>query len=99
MSGFGRTVMRTIPKTVPSNFNYFLFGDDHEGTTLRSQKGWDKLCDMMMSYYEGIPPRYNFGWHHGDPIEAIMIDDKRYDPKTTKNASPLKQVKSAIENL
>ena len=91
--------MKIIRKVVPANFNLFLFGDDHEGTTLRYRKGWNKLCDMMQSHYEGVNPRNNFGWHHGDPIEAIMIDDPRYDPDTVKDPSIMTQIDNAVNNL
>ena len=82
---------------MPANHNLFLFGDDHEGTTLRHDKGWDKLVNMMHSEYEGC--KNNYGWHHGDPIEAIMIDDPRYHPDTIKNPLPFEQMQQAIKNI
>lgn len=91
--------MKLIEKRVPSNWNLFLFGDDHEGTILRSDKGWEKFLDMMQSYYDGIPPRRNWGWHHGDFMEAIMIDDPRYDPHTVKTPIPMEQLEAAVKNL
>lgn len=91
--------MKLIQKVAPSNFNIFLCGDDHEGTILRATKGWEKMCDMVESHYAGIPPRSNFVVHHGDHIEAIMLDDPRYDLETAKTAIPSEQNGHAVENL
>jgi len=93
--------LRIITKRLPSNHNLFLFGDDHEGTTLRHRKGWQKLINMMHSEYEGC--KANYGWHHGDPIEAIMVDDRRYHPDTVSGEGgiplPLNQMEQAIKNI
>jgi len=89
--------LKIITKKLPSNHNLFLFGDDHEGTTLRHKKGWDKLVNMMHSEYEGC--KQNFGWHHGDPIEAIMVDDPRYHPDTVETSIPMEQMERAIKNI
>jgi len=91
--------VKLIEKRVPSNWNLFLFGDDHEGTILRSDKGWDQLIDMMESPYDGIPPRRNYGWHHGDFMEAVMIDDPRYDMDTVKTPIPMEQLDAAERNM
>ena len=71
--------MQILKHKLPANFNLFLFGDDHEGTLLRHNKGWNKLVNMMESEFEGIKPRHNYGVHHGDFIEAITVDDYRFD--------------------
>jgi hypothetical protein len=95
--------MRLITVSVPENFNLFLFGDDHEGSILRYDKGWNKLCNMVNSEYDGC--KVNFAWHHGDPIEAIMVDDPRYDGYTAKPdkgqrvPTPLRQIDQAVANL
>jgi len=49
--------------------------------------------DMLEQEYDGC--RNNFGVHHGDFLEAIMQDDRRFDPKTTKSSYPLEQLKWA----
>lgn len=91
--------MKLLEKVVPSNFNLFLFGDDHEGTILRAKQGFNKLCDMMQSPYEGVSARNNFGIHHGDHIEAIMLDDPRYDRETVETPIPTEQNRRARRNL
>lgn len=80
---------------LPRNCNIFLFGDDHEGSLLRYSDGWGKLVDMLNSEYDGISE--NFGIDHGDIIEAIMVDDKRYDGLTT-DGIVLQQIQKAIKN-
>jgi len=89
--------MQLISKKLPMDHNLFLFGDDHEGSILRYKQGWEKLVDMIHSGYGGLRPSANYCVDHGDPIEAIMIDDKRYDGKTT-NINIMKQIENAIES-
>jgi len=87
--------MRILEKVVPNNFNLFLFGDDHEGTILRHDEGWDMLVDMMQSTYDGC--NYNFGVDHGDVVEAIPSDDARwYD--VTNSTKVLEQTKAAVNH-
>jgi len=75
--------------------NYFLFGDSHEGAAARYDRGWEKLINTMESEYEGLGPERNYGTDHGDAIEAIMIDDRRYDPLVTKESFVLEQIHNA----
>lgn len=89
--------MKIIQRKLPANCNIFLFGDDHIGTTLRHDSGWRKLCDMMNSEYCGC--NANFGIHHGDFIEAIMVDDKRFDMLTTREAFVLQQLELAAKAI
>lgn len=89
--------MQLIQQTVQANFNLFLFGDDHEGSVLTYRKGREKLFDMLESPWGGLTAKHNYGWHHGDHIEAITVDDKRYDPKTCKQAIPDEQNETWIE--
>jgi len=86
--------LKIITKKLPSNHNLFLFGDDHIGTTLRHRKGFEKLLHMMNSEYEGC--NNNFGVHHGDFMDAITIDDRRFYPETTEDIIPMKQLEYAI---
>jgi len=72
-----------------------LFGDDHEGSSLRSASGWGELVKSMRSEYEGCAD--NFGVDHGDIIEGIQIDDPRYDVLTIEGV-PLQEVERAIRN-
>lgn len=87
--------MKIIRKEMPRDFNLFLFGDDHEGSRLRYDDGWEQLVDMMLSKYEDLPANRNFGVDHGDIIEGIMIDDKRYDGITTKEGAVVEEMDMA----
>jgi len=86
--------MKIIRQTVPENFNLFLFGDKHEGSIMSHQSGWETLLHMMNSSYKGV--KSNFGWESGDEIEAILVDDPRYDIGTSKTDSILKQMDQAV---
>lgn len=87
--------MKIIKQDLPADHNLFLFGDDHEGSILRHDDGWLQLVDMMHSEYGGVSD--NFGVDHGDIIEAIMIDDPRYDGLTTEG-NILHQMQRAVEH-
>ena len=71
--------LRLITKKVPANFNLFLFGDCHMGSILFHQDGWNQLVDMIHSPYKGLPASANYGVDMGDMVDAIMIDDPRFD--------------------
>ena len=90
--------MRIITKRLPVDHNLFLFGDDHEGTILRYDKGWNKFIDMLHSPWGGLPANHNFAIDHGDFMEAIMIDDPRYDIATVKDPIPMVQLENAVKN-
>jgi hypothetical protein len=72
--------MKIISKQLPMNHNLFFSGDEHLGSNLHYTKGLDTLLDMIQSPYGGLPARNNFSALMGDPIEAILIDDKRFHP-------------------
>ncbi len=87
--------MQIITREVPDDFNLFLFGDVHTGSLMSYDSGWEKLVDIMTSKYDGLPASKNFGVDHGDMIEAITIDDKRFEEATTKESSILAQIETA----
>ena len=89
--------MKSITVKVPNDFNLFLFGDSHEGSALRHDAGWRQLINMMLSDYGGLSERCNYGVDHGDIIEAILVDDKRYEESTTKESSILAQLSNATK--
>lgn len=70
-------------KIVYNDYNLFEAGDEHEGSTMFHSDGWDMLVDMLYSEYDGLPANRNFVELHGDGMEAIAIDDKRYNPNVT----------------
>lgn len=87
--------MRLLQRKLPNSHNLFFFGDKHDGSSLSSDKAWNKLLNMMNSEYEGCSN--NFGAEGGDDIEAIMVDDKRFSPEKLKEDLPLKQQDKAVE--
>jgi len=87
--------MRLISKTLPANHNLFIFGDKHDGSVLSSDKGWNRLIDMMNSEYEGVSA--NYGIDTGDMIEAITVDDPRFSPEKFEEPLPLAQMDMAIK--
>lgn len=89
--------MKLLECNLPDNHNIFLFGDLHIGTVLCHRLGIKKMIDMMRSSYHSCSN--NYGICMGDMIEAIMIDDKRYDLSTTADPFPLQQVEDAVRTL
>ena len=87
--------MRLLSYEMPKNWNYFLFGDSHIGASLRNDKGFKKLVKMMHSPYEGV--ENNFGIDHGDIIEAICVDDKRWSSFDSRIGSITSQKAWAIK--
>lgn len=93
--------MQLITVQQPDNFNHFFFGDAHECNPLSSNGGWEQLVDMLHSPYDGC--KNNTCSDGGDMIDAITVDDKRFDPRyaTDKQGKPLplplRQAKMAVE--
>lgn len=87
----GRVMSWVTTKKMPRDFNLFLFGDAHVGAKAFYAKGWGRLIDMMHSSLYGLKPGRNYGVDHGDIIEAVTIDDPRFDLQTTKQASMIHQ--------
>jgi len=93
--------MKLITKKMPVDFNLFLFGDTHEGTRLFFDGAFDTFIDTLCSPYDGLSASRNFCVHHGDAIEAVTVDDKRFDPGTVVDprGTPFDQAKSQIKRL
>jgi len=86
--------MKLIPKVIPySNFNIFQYGDAHLGTILFHELGFDQFVDMIMSPYGDLPANRNYAVDHGDGLEGITWDDKRFDLDTVDKSvsTPMKQ--------
>ena len=88
--------MKLITKTLPNSHNLFLYGDQHLGSVLSSQKAWDKLLNAVNSEYEGISNNYLVDG--GDMMEAIMVDDPRFSAEKLTEALPLEQIKQAVKS-
>ena len=93
--------MQLITKQTPIDFNLFLFGDTHLGTAAFHERGFNEFIDTFRSPYADLDASRNFGVHQGDAIEAIIVDDKRYDPRLVSDpkATPLMQAESFVELL
>jgi len=76
--------MELITRKVPLDFNYFLFGDVHEGSAFRHKRGCDQLIDHMRTKIDGLPVKNNLGFDHGDMLDAIDPIDYRYDAATVE---------------
>jgi len=85
--------MQLIKTFVPDNFNIFLVGDAHIGSTHHHADGWATMVDMVNDIYHGC--RDNLVVDHGDTIEAIQSDDPRFHIGTTKESEILAQIEHA----
>lgn len=90
--------MKLLKKPIAPNSNIFLISDDHEGSQFRYDKGWDQMCHMVNSEWNGVPPVNNYVVDGGDFMEAIAIDDRRYGPETDKETVPDLQVEAGVKN-
>lgn len=75
--------MKLLKVCIPNNANIFLYGDDHVGTILRYDKGFEKLANVINAAYGGVSN--NYGVESGDPLECIFIDDKRFAPEYSQD--------------
>jgi hypothetical protein len=91
--------MRILSYEMPKNWNYFLYGDSHVGAALRHGKGFKKMIKMINSKYAGLPAECNFCTDHGDIIEAIMVDDKRFSIFDSREACILSQLEEVKKEL
>jgi hypothetical protein len=91
--------MQIIRKVVPNNFNLFLTGDKHTGSRLSHDDGWEQMVNLINSEVDGVKPRNNFVVDHGDMIEAINVQDERFDftARDLKSAQIDKQEDYAVE--
>lgn len=90
--------MQIINFKLPSDdCNIFLFGDSHTGSLMFSENDFSQMVDMMNSSYDGLSEKYNVGIDHGDQVEAITVDDKRYCGKTTRVESIDEQINQSIK--
>ena len=78
---------------LPSNLNLYEIGDSHEGTTLQAH---DSLLETIERIHDDP---IGYAVFMGDEIEAITVDDKRYDLDTQKKATPLQQRDNVIKDF
>lgn len=85
--------MQLLKKILPPTHRLILTSDWHLGSVLFSDHA---VCDIV-DRVKNEPNTYiAIG---GDLIEAICVDDKRFDIATNKRAAPLEQAKAIIELL
>lgn len=56
------------------------------------------MRDAILSEYDGVSPQNNWYMDMGDIVEAITLNDPRYDPESHKNYSPVEQIGEAVED-
>jgi predicted phosphodiesterase len=83
--------MQRVTKDLPLNCEIVFAGDTHYGSRFTHEDGIAYLVDYVAS------KENRFMVHMGDWIEAIMVDDKRFDPKTCTNPIPLEQAADIVE--
>lgn len=93
--------MKLFTQQMPTSFNLFLFGDTHVGTILFDREAFGQFLETVTQPFEGIKACHNYLVDHGDAIEAIAIDDKRYDSRlvTDPRGSPFEQAADYINLL
>jgi hypothetical protein len=87
--------MQLIDATIKPDSNIFLIGDTHEGARLFDSDGWAAFIEMMHSPYEDC--KANYYVDHGDAIEGIHVDDKRYGIDETTESRTLLQMDEAVK--
>jgi len=85
--------MKLLTKTLPDDHNQFWFSCVHTGSSLSSRSGFEKMVHMIHSKYDGC--KNNYAVDHGDMIEAITPDDKRFSREQMDEALPSLQRKEA----
>ena len=87
--------MQLIEAKITADANLFLIGDTHEGARLFDADGWDAFVEMMHSPYEGCTNNYYVD--HGDSVEGIHVDDKRFGIDETTESRTLLQMDMAVK--
>jgi hypothetical protein len=84
--------MRIIHATIPSNCDFVLHGDSHEGNAARSDKALGETIEFIGS---NSIARFV---HMGDALEAIMVNDKRYNVSVKQQESrPVRQARTVVD--
>jgi len=83
--------MEILTAVIPDNCNIHMNGDDHYGARLCHETGIDKMVDAVASDPDARLIKM------GDPIEAIMVDDKRFYLEASKESIPVNQARQIAE--
>lgn len=87
--------MQLLTAQIKPDSNIFLVGDVHDGAALVDDDGWAAFVEMLNSPFDDCENNYFID--HGDAIEAITVDDKRYGIAETKDSRTLNQMAMAVE--
>lgn len=87
--------MILIKHVLPKDAEIIITSDWHEGSSMQHSKGINDLIDYVLAK----PNRFMI--HGGDLVEAIAVDDKRFqmDAAKTGQEMPLAQYQSVINKL
>ena len=77
---------------MPSSFDLALIGDTHFGSSLIHEEGVDLAVEWLRR-------KTHFGFHMGDWIEAILVDDPRFQADSTCIIGADKQRDYAIKKF
>ena len=69
----------------------------HFGSSFSSSGGFQQLIEQFSKTYKGC--KTNYGICGGDMIEAITVDDKRFDFDSSDQSVPLQQAHAAVKKL
>lgn len=85
--------MIRVQKDLPNTCEVVFAGDTHGGSHFTHEDGIDFLIDYVAS------KKNRFMVHMGDWIEAISVEDKRFDVLTTKQPIPLTQAEDMVKRF
>lgn len=83
--------MQLIKASIRDDADIVLFGDSHEGTIAQHTDGLLEVIEYLATHKNA------YGIYMGDETEAIMVDDKRYNPETCSQPIPLLQSRNVVK--
>lgn len=84
--------MQTFSYKMPSTFRLYLFGDNHEGSLMRSKDSFLEMRERIMKDSGA------YVIEMGDCIEAIACDDRRYNVHTDSGLTPGEQCENIVRD-
>jgi hypothetical protein len=90
--------MNFLIQHIAADTNIFFGGDKHGGNLASHHDGFCEMRETILHSYDGVPAQHNKYVDSGDIIEAITLDDPRFDPESCDDYSPITQVNDAIKD-
>jgi len=84
--------MRIIDLYLPSSHKFVLFGDTHNGSKMCTYDGIETCMNDILA------DKHTYAGHMGDAVEAVNINDNRFD-FTANDPIPLRQAKRSANTL